>query len=365
MSLRTVALVFCCLTSLIEAAPRASKAVFLVTVDGVRWQEVFNGIDPLLMKEKSAGMGEQGAGALRDRLYKDTPEERRLALMPFFWTELAAHGVVIGNLGKASSMRVTNAFRVSYPGYSEILTGRSQDDKIKGNDPIQNPTTTILEFLRTRLSLARSQVALFASWDAFHAIGEHTPGSITINAGYEDAGDDASQRTRELAAMQFDARTPWDEARHDYVTFELALDYVKRAHPRVMHIAFDETDDWAHMRRYDRVLESIQFVDRSLRTLWTTLQAMPEYRDQTTLVVTCDHGRGSTLEDFSGHGAKVRGAEQIWALIAGPDTPAKGEMPQTEDYYQRDLAPTILEIMGVPPASYEGALGRIIDVAVK
>ncbi len=365
VNLRNVILGLCCFASFANAAPRTTHAVFLVTVNGLRWQEVFNGIDPLLMKEKSAGMQEQGAAALRDRLYKESPESRREALMPFFWTDLAPQGVVLGNLGKASSMRVTNAFRVSYPGYSEILTGRSQDDKIKSNDPIQNPTTTILEFLRTRLSLSRSQVALFASWDAFHAIGEHTPGSITIDAGYQEAAADAAPRARELAAMQFDARTPWDEARHDYVTFELALDYLKRVHPRVMHIAFDETDDWAHMRRYDRVLEGIQFVNRSLRTLWTTLQSIPEYRDQTTLIVTCDHGRGSKLEDFSDHGAKVRGAEQVWALIAGPDTPAKGELTQTEDYYQRDLAPTILEIMGVPPASYDGALGRVIDPAVK
>ncbi len=189
MNRRTLILGLGCLASFVgesvDAAPRTTHAVFLVTVDGLRWQEVFNGIDPLLMKEKSAGMQEQGAAALRDKLYKDTPQSRREALMPFFWTDLAPQGAVIGNLGKASSMRVTNAYRVSYPGYSEILTGRSQDDKIKGNDPIQNPTTTILEFLRTRLNLPRSQVALFASWDTFHAIGEHTSGSITIDAGYQ------------------------------------------------------------------------------------------------------------------------------------------------------------------------------------
>src|SRR6202011_5679135 len=152
-------------------------------------------------------------------------------------------------------------------------------------------------------------------------IGEHTPGSITINAGYQPADGNASPRAKDLAALQFAARSPWDETRHDYVTFELALDHLRRFHPRVMHISFDETDDWAHMRRYDRVLESIQYIDQMLRTLWTTLQSMPEYRAHTTLIVTCDHGRGDSLKDFNDHGAKVAGAEQIWLAIVGPDTP--------------------------------------------
>src|SRR5579872_1897920 len=198
----------------LQAAPK-TKAVVLVTVDGLRWQEIFGGIDPRLMNEKAAGMQEPAAADLRQQLYQETPEARREALLPFFWKELVPRGVVIGNAKKGSSMRVTNAYRVSYPGYSEILTGRAQDDVIKGNDEIRNPTASILEFLRERLSLSRQQVALFASWGAFHFIAEHTPGSITINAGYEPVNAEASPRARELSEMQFAARTPWDEARHD------------------------------------------------------------------------------------------------------------------------------------------------------
>lgn len=360
-------LLLCCLccVTLLSAAPRQTRAVVLVTLDGLRWQEIFNGIDARLMNEKTAGMTEQSAPALRSQLSGDTPKARRETLLPFFWKELAPQGIVLGNVTEGSSVRVTNAYRVSYPGYSEILTGRAQDDVIKGNAEIRNPTPTVLEFLREKLGLTRPQVALFASWDAFHFIGEHTPGSITINAGYQQLDDTASPRAKELARLQFAARSPWDEARHDYVTFELALDHVRRFHPRVLHISFDETDDWAHMRRYDRVLESIQYIDQMLRTLWTTLQSMPEYRGRTTLIVTCDHGRGDSLKDFSDHGAKVAGAEQIWLAIVGPDTPRRGEVVHAQEYYQRDIAPTILELLGVPAASYPGVLGRAIDIAMK
>jgi arylsulfatase A-like enzyme len=87
---------------------------------------------------------------------------------------------------------------------------------------------------------------------------------------------------------------------------------------------------------------------------------MPEYRGRTTVVVTSDHGRGKTLADFNGHGAKVEGANQIWMAFAGPDTPAQGEMTNAPEVMQRDVAPTILELLGIDPASYKGVLGQSI-----
>ena len=365
MTRRVAVVCLCCAALCGFAGERKTRNIVLVTSDGVRWQEIFNGIDARLMNEKSAGMTGTTPAALREQLSKPMPEARRAVLLPFFWTELAPRGIVLGNVNKNSSVRVTNGYRVSYPGYSEILTGRAQDAVIRGNDEIQNPTPTGLELLREKLALPKSQVAVFASWSTFHFIAEHTPGSITINAGYEAAAAGASARERQLSALQFAARTPWDEARHDYVTFELALDYLQRVHPRVMEISFDETDDWAHMRRYDRVLESIEYLDQTLRKLWTTLQSMPEYRDQTTLIVTCDHGRGDTLQDFSSHGAKVQGADHIWMAIVGPDTPARGEAVNTEDFYQRDIAPTMLDLLGIPAGSYAGMQGRVIGPAVR
>src|SRR3954453_21486131 len=97
------------------AGQTVPRNVVLVTADGLRWQELFTGIDPMLMNEKSAGM--QEADKLRKELWKDSPEARRSALLPFFWTKLAPLGIVAGNVRKGSSVEVTNGFRVSYPGY--------------------------------------------------------------------------------------------------------------------------------------------------------------------------------------------------------------------------------------------------------
>ena len=340
-----------------------TKHLILVTSDGVRWQDVFGGMDPILKDGKSAGMAD--AKELREKLWKPTPEERRKALMPFFWGTLAPKGIVLGNVNKGSSVQVANRYRFSYPGYSEILTGRALDGQVKSNDDIQNPTPTFLEFVRRKWNLSPEQVALFASWETFQFIGEHTPGSIFINAGLRDPKmARVPERMREITRMQYDALTPWDSARHDAFTFEMALEYLKAVHPKLMYVAFDETDDWAHSHRYDRVLEMLGFVDRSLARLWNWVQGSREYRNNTTLVVTCDHGRGSTVKDWNDHGEKIPGDEQIWVAFIGPDTPAAGEAANTPLVHQQDIAPTILELLGIDYREYSGVEGKPIGMAI-
>jgi Sulfatase len=333
---------------LAAADPTHTRNVILVTADGLRWQELFRGLDPLLANEKSVSMDPASKDAANRRARFATRE----SLLPFFWNTLAKNGTVLRDVN------VTNAYRVSYPGYSEILTGRASDDVIKGNDPIQQPNETVLEFLKRKLSLSKDRVALFSSWDHFHYIAEHIPGTIFINAGYQDLPS-----SPDLSRLQKITPTPWDEARHDSFTFELALEYLKSAKPRVLFISFDETDDWAHARRYDRVLDMIANFDTFLNRLWTTIQSMPEYRDSTTLIVTSDHGRGSTLADWSSHGSKVEGADKIWLAILGPDTPAAGEIRDHAE--QRDITPTIIKLLGLNPADYKGATGSPIPTAFK
>ncbi len=111
------------------------------------------------------------------------------------------------------------------------------------------------------------------------------------------------------------------------------------------------------------MLDAISDFDQFLERLWTTVQSMKEYRGRTTLLVTSDHGRGGTLEDWHGHGSKVQGADRVWMAIIGPDTPATGESSVTAA--QRDIAPTMIKLMGLDPAEYKGATGSAIDAAVK
>ena len=221
-----------------------------------------------------------------------------------------------------------------------------------------NPSTTALEILRSKLNLPREKVALFGSWNVFQGIGAHHADSIFINAGYQPLSSGSwSPRLAELADSQFELLTPWRSVRHDYSTYELALEYLKTAKPRTLYVALGETDDWAHERRYDRVLEMAHYVDQCLRGLWQAVQADPAYRGKTTLLVTVDHGRGSTPEDWNSHGAKVDGAEYIWIGALGPDTRAQGLAKLSEPRTQSDIAPTMLELMGLDYHLLEAVAG--------
>ncbi len=343
--------------SLFAQAP--AKNIILITADGLRWQEVFHGIDQSFMNEKAAHMApdDDYASELRKKLGNRSPEASRAVLMPFLWTTIAKHGVILGNPDKGSPVEVTNSFRVSYPGYSEILTGRSQDSIIKGNDPVRQPSETVLEFLGKKLN---KKAALFGSWDMFRWIGEHTPGTIDSNAGYQKAS--GSPNADLLNRIQFEALTPWPEVRHDFVTCELAIDYLRRVKPRVLFVSLGETDDWAHGRRYDRVLDTITYFDQCVEKLWNATQSMSEYKGTTSLVLTSDHGRGGTLEDWNGHGAKIAGAERIWIAMLGAGIPARGEVANQAGVKQRDVAPTIVKLLGIDPKEYKGVEGTPIKL---
>ena len=353
------------LPALTAPAGKKSENLILVTADGLRWQELFYGIDPALMNVKDIGLDGERGSALRQKLAKPTPEESRSALMPFFWNTLAGRGVVMGDVRRGSPMQVTNAFHNSYPGYSELLTGRAQDDVIRGNKLIQNPSPTLLQVLKKHWKLPREQAAVFASWNVFSYACENVPGDLYINAGYTDSLlPRNSARVTELNALQKQALYTEETSRHDAFTFGLAMEYLKAVQPKLFYIAFDETDDWAHISRYDRVLQMIQYTDAALEQLWTFLQSSSRYRDKTTLIFTCDHGRGSTKEDWSGHGSDVPGSEHTWVGFFGPDTPARGSIQNVGTFYHRDIAATALALLGIEPAVLPGMLGSPIPLAI-
>ena len=346
--------------ALLGAGDYKTKNLVLVTADGLRWQEAFRGIDPLLMSREDAGM--KDAEQLRASLWAESLEQRRQLLMPFLWNELVPHGVIFGNRDRGSTVTLRNRHRFSYPGYSEILTGRPQDDIIDSNDSRPNPSRTVLQILREEWALPKLKVALFASWEVFDDIGASDPEAVFSNAGYQPIPiQDASERLKYLSRLQFETLTPWRGVRHDYVTCEMAVEYLKTVKPRVLYIALGETGDWAHERRYDRTLETASYFDGCLKMVWQVLQADSQYRGRTTMLVATDHGRGSTAEDWNSHGAKVEGAEDVWIAAIGPDTAARGEARNAPAVEQSDIAPTMLELAGVDYHELTGVEGKPID----
>jgi hypothetical protein len=296
--------------------------VVLVTLDGVRWQEVFRGADPAL--------GAAAGGSV---------EERRRALMPFLWGTVAAQGQLLGNQDRGSRVALANPFRVSYPGYHELLCGFAST-VIHDNERIPNPDPTVLEWLQGRPGFG-GRVAAFTSWDAFPAILNGPRSRLTI-----DAGTPLPARPTLLQKLRAEAPPPWRDSVFDAFVFHGALQYLEANDPRVLYMALGDTDEWAHAGRYDRYLDAVRRSDRWLGELWASLSARPGWRGQTSLLVTTDHGRGDGPDGWGRHGAEVPGAENVWVALIGPGTAPLGERRDHEPFTLAQVAATVGALAG-------------------
>jgi len=328
--------------SVLLAAPTLrTENVVLITTDGLRWQEVFGGADEQLLTKEA---GVSAPADLKRELWRETPEARREALLPFLWTVLAREGQIYGNPARGSLARVTNGFNFSYPGYNEILSGRA-DARIDSNDKKPNPNVTVLEWLNGR-NPYRGNVAAFCSWDVFPFIINRERSGIPVNAGFEPVTSAGTDRLAMLNQLLADT-TPFVEGvRHDSFTFAAAREYVRAARPRVLYISLGETDDWAHLGRYDNYLHSAQRFDRFTRELWEEMQGLDQYRGKTTFVITTDHGRGSGLTEWKSHGEKISESQRIWIAVLGPDTPPRGDGVGAGTVTQSQVAATVAAALG-------------------
>jgi len=342
------------------AAQTGRQAVILITLDGARTEEIFGGLDAEVFKSSLGEKQVLEEQPAYKRFWAATPTERRERLMPFLWgTLLKEHGSIAGNRATNSVATLTNTHRFSYPGYSEILLGEAHDDTVKSNDPLRNPYVTVLEELKARLSLSKTDVAVFASWNVFDAIVEHTDGALTVNSGYETF-DSPDTQVAALSRLQFETPTPWDSVRHDAYTFRFAMDHLRRTRPRVVYLALGETDDWAHGGRYDRVLETYARSDQYLKELWTWLQADPEYRGKTHILITTDHGRGHTIKEWRNHGATVEGAQHVWMAFVSPTMARRGEWRDAPEIHTNQAAATLAGWMGLDWKALRPSAGAAI-----
>ncbi len=322
-------------------AERKTENVLLITIDGLRWQELFGGADESYMDKEFGGV--KDVDGLKDRFLRETPRERRIALMPFFWRTIAKQGRVYGNPEDESVARVTNPHMFSYPGYNEILTG-SADPAIDSNDKNPNANVTVLEWLHDKPGF-EGKVRAFCSWDVFPYIINSERSGIPVNAGWQPlASDDGPKVLKGLDQTAKELPHYWDNLRYDYFTFRGAMDCIEQVNPRVLYVAFGETDDWAHAGRYDLYLDAARRTDRYIARLWQTMQKMPQYAGKTSLVLTTDHGRGDTREEWKSHSHEIPGSDVIWIAVMGPDTaPGKSK---GKTVTQSQVAGTVAALLG-------------------
>lgn len=335
----------CLWGSVAGAEPPGTRNIVLFMTDGLRWQEVFRGADEALMNKENGKVDD--VPSLRREFWRDTPEARREALMPFLWGVVAKQGQLFGNRDAGSDAHVANGLYFSYPGYSEIFCG-FPDPAIDSNSKIPNANVTVFEWLHHQPGY-RGRVAGFGAWDVFPFIFNTERAGFPVDDSVAPvAFGTITPRQEFLNRLRAETPRRWG-GHFDSVLFHSALEWFRANRPRVLFVGLGETDEWAHEGEYDQYLTAARRADSYVQELWAACQSDPGYRGTTSFVITTDHGRGDERTgptDWNNHGVEHPGSEATWLGVLGPDTPPLGERRSCEPVAQAQIAATIAALLG-------------------
>lgn len=318
-----------------------SHNLFIITLDGFRWQEIFTGADASLISNEEYT---PDTATMKMLYWDDDLSRRRQKLLPFFWNIIASKGQLYGNRNFNNKVNTANLYRFSYPGYHEMFTGHT-DIMISSNKKRKNGSLNVLEYLDSREEF-KGKVVAFTSWDVFPYILNEERSGMLVNSGYEKMEGTLSAGQAMINTVQTEAVADKGETRYDQLTFLTAKEYIRQHQPRVVYLALGETDEHAHHGRYDLYLEQANKIDRMIAELWHWVQTTPGYKDNTTFLITTDHGRGSRDSKWTSHSAFIRGSSQTWLAMIGPGVEPLGEMKEEQQFYQQQIAQTIAALVG-------------------
>ncbi len=305
-----------------------AEIVVIVTIDGVRWQDVFQGIDKYLGHNLGPEFAAwQSAEAL-------TPNLHQLA---------RTQGVLLG--ADAAPMVASSPSTVSLPSYSEIFSGRSPS--CSNNDCAATKEPTLLdEWVE---SDASAQLTVLSSWSRIPRAAAMNLSSLTVSAGQtiqvhaERFCKDPELCLQYHGGRQMPAWPGTEDYRPDQATSALALAYLKVHQPQFLFLGLGDTDEHAHRGDYRGYLQALHAADATLGAVSQWLKQQEQQGHRTLLICTADHGRS---RGFNHHGGAPEAA-RVWALFAGSVVAAHPPMVAATARLA-DIAPTVRTFLGLP-----------------
>jgi len=140
----------------------------------------------------------------------------------------------------------------------------------------------------------------------------------------------------------------------DELTFFMSREVMRKFAPQVLVVAFSDVEA-AHFGSYALHLSGIKTADRLTYQLWQEIEANPDYRGKTTMVVLPEFGRdpdGSSTNGFFNHRANTDSTRDTWMMTLG----AAVDRPQLVERTVRhvDLCPTLADLLGCPRIEVQG-----------
>jgi hypothetical protein len=321
--------------------PATSGRIVLITIDGVRAEDVFEGADPKLRP-----------GSNVEKLRR--PE----AVMPRTHRLVATRGVAGGaERAGCGEVHTASGANVSLPGYLEIFTGRRTRCRDNNCDRTTSPTV-----LDEAAHAGLGPIASIGSWEVLdravsnrsfpisRAVGADPSTAMLVSEGtqrWPESRPVADQALEQLVAAgeRADAYPGHGRYRPDARTAAVALEYLRSAQPAFLHVGLGDPDEYGHRNDYPAYLESIGQADAFIGQVADTLDGMGELGARTTVIVTTDHGRN---RDFQHHGASSLTSARTFVLAFGGHVAKRGVACPTRDVTLADIAPTIRVLTGLP-----------------
>lgn len=308
--------------------------VAVIAVDGVRWQEIFEGVD----RRRAAKSG--------------LPVVEAATLMPNLHWLATARGAALGAPGRGTISASGPNF-VSLPGYVELFTGGPSIDCQHNLCPPVSIPTLADEFT---IDGDPGEVAVFASWPTLARAVGRQPDRMLVSIGRDGTNMPDLLGSPSLLPLLHEgeeaAPAPgYGSYRPDAKTAPLALAYLRERAPRFLFVGLGDTDEHAHHNDYASYLEALRHADRFIGDVAITLSAMSAEGTSTLLFVTSDHGRA---ESFAQHGGAWPESGRVWLVAAGDAVRARGRVTSPAPRHLADVGATIRALSDLEPAATSG-----------
>lgn len=308
----------------------SANTVVVLVIDGIRWQEVFAGVDPKLARRHGIGGDGRVASQLVPNLHALRTDE----------------GAAVGAPGVGPPLLASGPVYRSLPGYMELLSGRSAEYCSSNRCGSVRYPTLIDQVSEDEPGTA----ALFASWPHLLHAAALKPERALVSAGrttgtnlellYGSPGRSAL-RDRALRAGPFPSK---GDFRADMFTAALALDYLNHERPRLLFVSVGEADVWGHANNYRAYLAALHDADAFVGQLLAASRRLNQAGHRTTLIVTTDHGRDAHARE---HGPKIPESARVWAMAAGFGVQRRGDVPLEGSKTLSAIAPSVLCLLGL------------------
>ncbi len=313
-----------------SAATEESKAnVILITLDGLRFEEVWDGV----RFPQKAGL------------------PRGTELLPKLKARMK-HGEALG-----FHLWISNEVAISQPGYRAILSGEFEN-RCTQNSCGNIDRRTIFDDLYDQGMNQPYELATVASWEVIAKTIESQPGRIVSNIAFQDYQENDLSPSEQalITGINSQEKTDlpsWGGSRFDRYTYALSRFYIEKHHPRLFYMQFEDTDELGHEKNYKGYVKAIQDFDDRLDSLIQYLDASGEWGENTSIVITTDHGRGRG-SNWAHHSREFLSADRTWAFVLPSKhllkTRKVSERPQLTRS-QVDIRPTVELLLGVTPKS--------------